>query len=663
MQVNKKLLVCMGIFIGLVSNRVLRAQEIRTPWSLWRGSIHYPASFEDKKWRFDTWSGAYYKTADKAFTQHGWDATSLTKLFLGKDEFRVIEIFENAGSDINCFQDNPYIITSKISPQVDYHERGLYFGTDFHRKWDNNKLRTGLRVRVPWRSARTERIGCERTSDRQNNMRAFKKEKIDDVLIGAGGDLSYAYRLDWLGALCKTDFGDESLVDYDCTVANEVHVKIAGKDVSKLVNFELEGGMPGAGDVEAQPVALRKSVDRCPPDGQFAAGATEVVATAGLAGDGLGLCDGDLSKFDPATNYDEGGLANCLDAQSCLYVVPTYNDVPETDIPGAFNGIANDISDIVENRLQLINQDSAEEFLECHGVCLDGQRNDGIGDIQTEIYASYDFSDNLYGEAGFIVSWPIAEEIQDPRKVFKMVSGNNGHWEVMPRIELGWEANNWFALKTDLLYSFVLCAPENRAGSFKCATVKNIGPTVSARVSWAYFLGHVDATFFHPKNKDLGVDIGYELYAKTEDNIRFKCCPCPGPKVNGNGNGEVQVQAGMDFFRNGSSSCGSSCSGCSSCCPKSCPKTSCHNSCGSECGSCPSDCPKDECIATDFLGRERVLDSQILKKRTDVIAHKVRTEIFRRFDYAEYFFGGSYTFAGRNAPREMDVHGGIVITW
>ena len=58
--------------------------------------------------------------------------------------------------------------------------------------------------------------------------------------------------------------------------------------------------------------------------------------------------------------------------------------------------------------------------------------------------------------------------------------------------------------------------------AFQGATVKNLQGLVDGKVSWTYFTGCIDFGFHHPCNKDLGMDIGYEIFAKTKDHVSFE---------------------------------------------------------------------------------------------------------------------------------------------
>ncbi len=66
--------------------------------------------------------------------------------------------------------------------------------------------------------------------------------------------------------------------------------------------------------------------------------------------------------------------------------------------------------------------------------------------------------------------------------------------------------------------------------------------------------------------------------------------------------------------------------------------------------------------ATDLLGREnQPLDNCILENRTNAMTHKIRGEVFHRWNFFELFVGGSNIIAGRNAMKESEAHIGVAV--
>jgi hypothetical protein len=66
-------------------------------------------------------------------------------------------------------------------------------------------------------------------------------------------------------------------------------------------------------------------------------------------------------------------------------------------------------------------------------------------------------------------------------------------------------------------------------------------------------------------------------------------------------------------------------------------------------------------MAKDFFDNTAQLDNCILECNTNTMTHKIRSEIFNRIGYCEFFGGGSWIFAGRNALKETELHIGVAI--
>jgi len=65
---------------------------------------------------------------------------------------------------------------------------------------------------------------------------------------------------------------------------------------------------------------------------------------------------------------------------------------------------------------------------------------------------------------------------------------------------------------------------------------------------------------------------------------------------------------------------------------------------------------------TDFSGREnQIIDTHVASSLTKVYSHKARAEFFMSTKCCELFVGGAYTFAGRNAMRDVDCFLGMQV--
>jgi hypothetical protein len=63
----------------------------------------------------------------------------------------------------------------------------------------------------------------------------------------------------------------------------------------------------------------------------------------------------------------------------------------------------------------------------------------------------------------------------------------------------------------------------------------------------------------------------------------------------------------------------------------------------------------------DLFGVVQTLDANVIEKRTNVLANKVKTEVFYQGECWETFAGWHHVFAGRNASKETDWYLGFVI--
>jgi hypothetical protein len=64
-------------------------------------------------------------------------------------------------------------------------------------------------------------------------------------------------------------------------------------------------------------------------------------------------------------------------------------------------------------------------------------------------------------------------------------------------------------------------------------------------------------------------------------------------------------------------------------------------------------------IPKDFFDRTGNLNSCLLEDNTNTMTHKLRGEVFHRWNYFELFGGASHVVAGKNAMRESEIHIGF----
>jgi hypothetical protein len=273
-------------------------------------------------------------------------------------------------------------------------------------------------------------------------------------------------------------------------------------------------------------------------------------------------------------------------------------------VPRAQTNDAGQITDITENAKnlsigqngiieQVLNQitfalgnETAVDFFEDQGIDLGKfERVVGIGDLEFQMYVGYgDRWDEWFADFMLGIRLPTGRKDKDPGRVYFLSTGHNRHFELNAGLEGGWMCCDWFALKMDGTVSHAFKKDEKRAAQFEGATIRNIGPTVEADVSWTYFVGHFDLNFFHPANNEIGAMLGYELFLRSKDRIKF------------------------------------------------------------------------EQETATFAGITGNLDAEALEVRTNSMAHKMRLEVWNRWNLFEIIAGASTVFAGRSVMKETEAH-------
>lgn len=260
------------------------------------------------------------------------------------------------------------------------------------------------------------------------------------------------------------------------------------------------------------------------------------------------------------------------------------------------------VANQIENLLQLYRINPLI-FFEQQGYTFDDQIRNGIGDIDLDLFYEHKFSDCWVGELAVGVKFPTGGDKDKYGTPWPAVCGNGQHWEVKLAGLIAYQPYCWMNVKIDASYNFVLEATEHRMAAFKGAQIKNFGPRADADVDWGYFIGHVDMNFFHPKTQDVRTTVGYEIYYKTEDHLKFK-------------KSSAASWLGKKF------------------------------------------------VGGAFVEDLQPLDNGLARKNTNSIGHKLRTETSCQINqYFELYAGGSWTFAGQNVMKDRDLHGGFTIRY
>ncbi|MFC1842574.1 hypothetical protein ACFLYU_02875 [Candidatus Dependentiae bacterium] len=665
---NKKLLSLTFITCALGST-IFAVHEIRTPLCLTsklnviNGSFHYPIRpVDEEKTNIDIWAGAYYRSACKGYCPKKCDwccsidndncltcvndtccnsctsgvsacsscgcnnneicagstnylgCTScpnkkvpLAKLFFGKSAFTGSEAF---GSGVD-FTDHETLTTVVMRPKIEYTEKGVLIGMHLERKVKCTKWRIGANANLPIKIIKvTRNYDCDNCCDDTSGDNPaipdftdkvfYKDEILTDTLSGFGKSAmgeTYAYRLDFLSSLKMPD-GTTDLVTY-----GDGSITVAGVE---LVNEENKVYIPAMG-------YRRDSEKIDPTDPSLLAVISNQIGTAlpypdVVPADG-DFTDGQKRRFGDSQDYTV--LGDDTQEQEKIFIIPTYyfnadannnlyEDARYTATTIGTLNIKNVVDSIIRGDCCGTAGDSYESpeaFFNSVGVYLcNSDCITGLGDFDTEFYVGYDFTERSYLDCVAGIKFPTGKKNRCPSRVYYMPTGNNGHFEAKIGLEGGWRSCRWFGIRADASYTHVLEAIEKKPAAFKCATIRGIGPCIDAKVKWGYFLGHLDLTVFHPENQNMGFALGYEIYYKRHDKVRF--CTC----------------AGGDRME-------------------------------------------------DFLGNIVVLDSGILERNTHILAHKLRGQVYHRWNYFELYLGATKVVGGWNGMAENEVHIGCGINF
>lgn len=568
------------------SSALLATTELRTPLSLVRdfGPFHYPLDpVDDDCLNWDIFGALYYRRADRGFADtdkfSSRDTVSLAQLFFGRESFVGVDSFAMLpNTPCPVVLGNPFMSFATINPVFHYTEKGAVFGGRIDYRFDDCSCwRIGGRAALPFKMIRVDRdLACAPFEEGLEDVVLDVQQRIDPTIpVPAGTNLTgvagtptvgltpaltanvlvnnpngnvrgvYAYRLDFLTAL-RFPGTTNSIVNYRNPGSGN-HITIAGRDVTTIplpVAQTLQAFFPAMSGVSTagiysftlpfQQAATRhvyalKSTDGTLtnpgvlaaitlPNGELSI-ARDVAPAALLNNAGTNGANGDRLAFDSAADYT--ALQNNCAAQRQLFIIPNSRGTGEL-LPDAA-AIKQTVDFIIKSSTASLGTASASGFFQTQGINLcDNQRVNGIGDFDTDVYVGYDYSDCLYGELALGVRWPTGKKLKNPGLVYYQTTGNNGHFELKAQLDLGWKPCNWFGLHTDLSYSHAFSRTEKKAAAFQGALVRNIGPTVDAKVSYGYVIWHVDATFFHPENCNLGFVLSYELYAKRKDKVEFE---------------------------------------------------------------------------------------------------------------------------------------------
>jgi hypothetical protein len=602
--------------LGLMSSA--QAYELRSPWISERGPLTYV--FENDKedrYSLNLWNALYSREAHKAYKKHSTKTKELTALYFGKDNFRLSEAFENSVAPLASENYIPAIRLARLTPRAQYNESGITFGGRFEYPVWGNKGRIGLRAAIPFRCIEIEREDFSGVPGNGDTEDILVTTITSPPPANPGEALSpaIAIRLDALEALRQSS-SLNSFVNYHNAAGAAGRVRMTGHSVD--VGFP-QPATPPAIDIN-QSVNLLYSPSGIPP--QLAPNDARLdinvpgnlTALKALPVTGVVAADSTLRYiFDRAVDYtnlaDEANItvAQRLAVQAAKETLWVLDFRDDNNVGP--NTVLGDAAQLGIGYLQFLTE-NAYAWLHDHGVDFNSERRTGLGDIDIDFFYEHRFCKEVIMEAMFGIRIPTSTSDNYVGNPYRPNLGNGNHVELKLGAMVAYQPADWINMKLDMYYSFALENTEHRPAAFKGAQIYGLGPKADAKVDWGYFVGRLDFNMFHPKTKSLSSTIGYELYAKQKDHVRFK-------------QETIESWLGRTLDTNPTSP-----------------------------------------TFNQFVENLQTLDNGVAEMHTDRIAHRFRGEAAYRFSkYFEMFLGGVFTFAGKNAPRETDYHGGFRVTF
>ena len=529
--------ITIAALLSVLSSGVVQATfEFRSPLSVRRGVMHWPLvpsynswwydmmpdDAKESKWNIYTWSAAYYRCADKVFfnpcdNKNTRKTAPLSTLWFGKDSFRGEETLVDGTINQAFVRDlkilnraNILFASARITPRFDYNEQGAFFGVHVDRRFGcGEKWHAGGKVNIPFKVIEIEQNSNCKLEETIDDLVRFRHVNVSAA--AEANETEFAARFDFLNTLT---FSSTDTVSGDREVVQFIEYLDNGR--IDIGSFRLAGDSAGqSNDVPAAYVTKSDS-------GQFPL-APFRKAPGGVSGQlGVDGSGADGSTFFLSTDVPYiNDLRTDREAQGKLFVVSRAID-DGTELTANAEAAGDELENLMRN---FVFQEPVSEYFLTKGIDLAAhERIAAIGDIETEVYCGYGHHTDWFVDGIFGLRFPTGKKNKDPKRLFFQSTGHNRHFEVKLGVEGGWMPLDWFSLKLDASFHHAFRRTEKRATLFKGATVRHIGETIDTRVSWSYFIVHGDLNFFHPHNPDLGCVVGYELFAKRNDNVSFKDC-------------------------------------------------------------------------------------------------------------------------------------------
>jgi len=533
------------VLVGTLCGNLLHASwEFRTPLSAqWRGYFHWqlssvadawwyenmPSLKDNEEWDFHVWGVGYTRTASKAFfnkceNKNTRDTTSLSSLIFGKESFRGEEAF-TGGTFANqpiadqaiLFNNNPFLGFAHITPKFDYNEQGAFMGIEFSRNFGRDeKWHAGGRVSIPYKVIEIEQDSDYTLEEDLSDVVSIQTFTLTETGIDSDQTIEYALRFDFLNTINFNTITTPSNISTTTpfVVYNPNGTITAG-------GFALTGATAAEEDIAAY---ATESYDGTLPAVPFRKLPSEVSGALGANGEGA---DDATLFFQTGVDYRNNLRVN-RDAQGRIFIVPRAQLIQQTN-PAAGTALTDNAAGLLTNLQPFLNTDFnqselASQFFLNKGIDLAGySRNVGVGDLAAEAYVGFGDKQHWFFDGILGLSLPTGNKQKSSNDLYFKSTGNNGHVELKLGLDTGWMVYPWFAFEIDAAYHHVFNRSEKRAAVFNGSTIVNLGPELSAKVNWNYFVLRTDFNLFHPHNPDLGFTLGYELFVKGKDNVSFEC--------------------------------------------------------------------------------------------------------------------------------------------
>lgn len=465
----------------------------------------------DKPFQLHTYASSYTRTAHEAFTSsHGTKVAPLSSLYFGKDEFRMSNMFKNCLAPLDTQYYNPYVRILKMRPRVRYTETGTTLGFKAITTLLNPRIRTGVRVEVPFKYREVERqdSGSRDTAPTQDLVNE-QSVRVDASLTDSDDfriDRTSTYRLDYLEALGK-DIDHNSTVSYDSSGSMEIFDRPMFDD---------------GGDLRGAFVAKKESHI---PRGQ------EVFSTASTTGKTIlpatlkGLSQGRTYYVDEDTDYSGSSDAASKtvaqriadqDLKAQIWYVSTFDNESDLDMIAGAKSIQTGMSDTIRNH----NANHYEWFHD-RDTRFESAQQAGLGDTTLELFTSIDLNDNLAVDVSVGTILPTASGTNSPANPYNIHLGHRNHVVVFAGSILDLQLNSRMRSVLSARASSAVDYTEKRCAMPIGAQVKNLGVQAPAHVSWYELNGRAELIIMHPFTDNIEYNLGYDLYYKTSDHINF----------------------------------------------------------------------------------------------------------------------------------------------